>query len=145
MTVMIMKNYMTWALLLVVGLLMASNRAAAAGPPEQLIVWSDSNNLIVVQQEDSGYVGLNEGGTHLAWNFKIDDWTGKHIKLTGISMQTQFDGSHQMVIVEGKPDVIKNGIAYCKVHYSVGKGWKSRKIKVTWDVPTPNLTGLWIR
>ncbi len=140
-----MKKWATWVLVLLVCSLMASAQAQSGRtPPEQFLVQGDSGDLIVVQYEGGEYVGLIEGGTLLAWNFQINDWRMDHIRLTGVSTKTDFDGRHQVVVVEGKPDVIKDGIAYGKARYTVGRESKSRKVKVTWDVPPPKLTGLWV-
>jgi hypothetical protein len=137
---------LTWILVLVVvGSLIASAQTQSGRtPPEQLLVQDGSSVLMVVQYEGGEYLGLDEGGTNEGWKFTIDDWRLKHIKLTGVSTKTDFDGRHQIVVVEGKPDVIRDGIAYGKARYTVGHESKSRKVKVTWDVPPPKLTGLWV-
>jgi hypothetical protein len=140
-----MKKWATWVLVLVIGSLTAfAQTQSGRTPPEQLLVQGDSGVLMVVQYEGCEYLGLSEGGTNLGWKFTIDDWRMEHIRLTGVSTKTDFDGRHQVVVVEGKPDVIKDGIAYGKARYTVGRESTSRKVKVTWDVPPPKLTGLWV-
>lgn len=138
-----MKKTVFLFLLLLPVVVSAQN--AGAGVPERFFVWDPSGNYILVQQEGVGYVGLIEGGTHMAWTFTIDDWKLEHIKLTGVSTKTDFSGRHQVVVMELRPDVIKDGVAHGKARYTVGRESKSQKVKATWEMPAPKLTGMWVR
>jgi hypothetical protein len=128
-------------------LLLLASSVASAQPdqrthPERMNVCSDSGDCLLVEKRDGGYVGLIEGGTELAWNFQIDDFRLEHLKLTGVSTQKDSEGRNQVVVIVGKPDVIRDGIAYCKARYAVGRKSTSRKVTVTWEPPPPNIPAL---
>ena len=128
-------------------LLLASSVAAAQPdqrtlPEGEINVCSAANDCILVVKHDEGYVGLIEGGTKLAWNFKIDDFRLEHIKLMGVSAAKDSEGRNQIVVIEGKPDVIRDGIARCKARYTVGRKSTSHKVTVTWPPPPPKIPNL---
>ncbi len=128
-------------------LLLLASSVASAQPdqrthPERMNVCSDPNNCILVMKHGGGYVGLIEGGTKLAWNFQVEDFRLEHVRLTGVSTEKDFEGRNQVVVIEGKPDVIRDGIARCKARYTVGHTSTSRKVTVTWEPPPPNIPNL---
>lgn len=129
-------------------LLLLASAVASAQPDQRTLpeggfnVCSAPSECILVRKHGGGYVGLIEGGTKLAWNFQIDDFRMEHLKLTGVSAQKDLGGRNQVVVIEGKPDVIYDGIAHCKARYAVGRKSTSRKVTVTWQPPPlriPNL------
>ena len=109
--------------------------------PEKFNVCSDPSNCIVVAKRGDGWVGLIDGGTKLAWNFQIDDFRLENLKLTGVWTEKDSEGRSQTVVVQGKPDVVHDGVARCKARYTIGHKSTLRKVTVTW-APTPmKLTG----
>ena len=109
--------------------------------PERLNVCSDQGDCILVMKRDGGYVGLIEGGQKLAWDLKIYDFRLEHVRLTGVSTEKDSNGRNRFVVIQGKPDVIRDGIAYCKARYTVGHKSTSGKVTVTWK-PPPNTSAL---
>jgi hypothetical protein len=132
--------------LLLVPLLACSMVSAQPGqrtlPEGGFTICSAPSDCILVEKRDGGYVGLIEGGTKQAWSFRIDDFRLEHLKLTGISTDNNPNGGNQVVVIKGKPDVIRDGIAHCKARYIVGRKSTSHKVTVTWQPPPPNIPNL---
>jgi hypothetical protein len=121
-------------------LLLASSVASAQLDhrtyPDRFNDCSDPSNCIVVAKQGDGWVGLIDGGTKVAWNFKIDDFRMESIRLTGISTEKDAEGRNQVVVIQGKPETIRDGVAHCKARYALGHKSTSHKVTVTWE-PEP--------
>lgn len=110
----------------------ASAQQAHAPYPKHFNVCSTPTDCIVVTPRDDGWVGMIDGGTKIAWNFTIDDFTVKGLQMTGVSTDKDAEGRNQTVVIKAKPQLGSITAADGKARYSVGKKSTSRKVTVTW-------------
>jgi len=121
-----------FVLLLLLASVVASAQRDQRTYPDRFNVCSEPDNCIIVEKQGDGWVGMIDGGTKLAWNFKIDDFRMENLQLTGVSTQKDAEGRDQTVVIQGKPEIIRDGIAHCKARYTAGRKSTSRKVTVTW-------------
>jgi hypothetical protein len=122
-------------LMLLLGSVGASAQTDHRTYPDRFNVCSDPNNCIVVTKQGDGWMGLVDDGTKISWNFQIDDFRMKYLRLTGVSTEKDSKGRNQVLVIQGKPDIIRDGIARCKARYTIGHKSTSRKVTVTWQPP----------
>jgi hypothetical protein len=136
-----------WLLFVVVMIFPAVTKAQGT-PPDPISVCfapctsNDWNNYISVgdfQGERVGSLGIG----YFAWHVDVNAWSIEHIKLTLTTRRPDVEGKTEVIVIEGKFDQFKDGVAHGKARYVSGHaGGKPRDVTLTW---TPKMrTGLFI-
>ena len=137
----------TWVLFSFVMILPATTKAQGT-PPDSMTVcfapctsndWNDTIAIGDFQGERVGSLGIGD----LAWHIDVDAWSMDHIKLRATSRHPDANGKIEIMVIEGKFDEFRLGVAHGKMHYigpHSGKG--GRKVILTWTPKVP--TGLFV-
>lgn len=141
-----MKRW-AWVLFLLVSPMAAM---AQAKPPESMTMcftpaagedwWNQCIAIGDLFGERVGSLGIG----YIKWHVDIDAWSIDHIKLTATAKHPDANGKTEELVIEGRPDILRDGIARVKVRYVGAHATKSKKAVITWQPPTPKLTGLFI-
>jgi hypothetical protein len=134
-------------LLLVVAMIFPAAVKAQGTPPDSLSVvfspgGSDWNNYVAIgdfQGECVGSLGIG----YFAWHVDVNAWGVDHIKLTLTTRRPNVEGKTEVLVIEGKFDDFKQGVAHGKARYVSGHASeKPCNVTITW---TPKVrTGLFI-
>jgi hypothetical protein len=137
----------TWLLFLFMMIVPATTKAQGT-PPDPISVcftpatgnwWNQCISIGDFQGERVGSLGIG----YFAWHVDINAWSADHIKLTATVTHPDASGKTEVMVIEGKFDEFKQGVAHGKIHYlGAHEGKDGRKFTLTWTPKAP--TGLFV-
>ena len=115
-----------------------------AEPPKSMRLCAGQSCLQIIA--DFGeYIGREESGQHAEWRFRIINWNDRRITLEGTAAYADAKGEHQTLVVNAKPDVIRDGVAVGMAKSKLGRKSSMQDARVTWATSEFPLTGRWLQ